>query len=216
MIKIDATVKYESEVRLELEIPEGITVLLGEAGSYKSTVLKVIGGVATIEDGVVVIDGRSVEQLPPWKRDTVLVSAETVPTCKKVKKALMQPWRLRGMSRADALERATEAAEKFGLNLGGRVTDNKRAFFEARMSLRNTEISMFDEPYHFFGEDVTEMIRSRKSKYVIVSSSDGGDVRRLHPDYLIVLRNGLVLQSEKPPKVSASPINKYVDLLVNM
>ena len=131
-------------------------------------------------------------------------------------KALIEPLLLRGYGKKEARRIADEAAERFGLDPNGLVASERRKFFEARMSLRSTKVTMFDEPYHFFGEDVSEMIRSRLSDYVIVTSSDGEDARKLVPNDLIVIREGDVLQSGTFDEVVNAPISKYVDLLVNM
>lgn len=216
MLNVDVKVKYEEETRLRFSFEKGITLVLGEFGSYKSTLLKVIGGVKVIEDGYITLDGQNIEQLPPKDRNMMLIGGETMPVYKKVGMALMQPLRLRGVKKGEARKRAIEAAERFGLDFVDPVSEHKRAFFEARMSLRTTEVTMFDEPYHFFGEDVSEMIRGRKSDYVIVASSDGEDARKLCPDRLIVIRGGEVLQSGSYREVKEAPVNRYVDLLVNM
>ena len=44
MIEVDVKVKYDRcEKRLTVAFNKGITLLLGEVGSFKSTLLKVIG-----------------------------------------------------------------------------------------------------------------------------------------------------------------------------
>ncbi len=217
MLKVDVIVDFYGEKkRLSVSFEKGMTLVLGETGAYKSTLMKVIGGVRIIEDGEISLDGERIEQLSPRERSMMLISEETLPTYKKVGKALMQPLILRGASRKNAKLVAIEAAQRYGLDFNGCVLDKKRRFFEARMSLRETKVTMFDEPYHFFNEDVSDMIKGRRSDYVIVTSSDGEDVRLLRPDTLIVLREGEVLQSGKSDEVSRFPVNKYVNLLVNM
>lgn len=217
MLNVDALIDFYGEKkRIVVAIDKGITLILGASGAYKSVLLKVIGGVEVIEDGTVEIDGENIEELSPKERNMLLISKETMPPIKKIGKALMQPLLLRKVAKKEAKRIAIETAERFGLDFDGLIANDKRKFFEARMSLRSARATMFDEPYHFFNEDVSEMIRSGKSDYVIVTSSDGEDARKLCPDNLIVLKYGEVLQSGTYDEVRSSPINKYVDLLVNM
>ena len=48
-------------------------VVLGPSGCGKSTLLRVIAGLESIDSGVIEIDGRRVDQLPPGKRGVAMV-----------------------------------------------------------------------------------------------------------------------------------------------
>src|SRR3972149_9841429 len=53
--------------------PGEFFALLGPSGSGKSTLLRVIAGFAQPQSGSVLIDGRDISAVPPWKRDIGMV-----------------------------------------------------------------------------------------------------------------------------------------------
>ena len=57
-----------------LEIPRGsFYTILGPSGCGKTTLLRIIAGFATPDEGTVSLDGVPVNSVPPWKRDVGLV-----------------------------------------------------------------------------------------------------------------------------------------------
>ena len=59
---------------LDLSVPAGGCVaLLGESGSGKSTVLRLVAGLEPLRAGAVVVAGRDVSQVPAERRRTALV-----------------------------------------------------------------------------------------------------------------------------------------------
>src|SRR5215211_5507600 len=59
---------------VSLEIADGeFFVLLGPSGSGKSTILRMIAGLAAIDQGRVLLDNRDVTNLPPQQRGTGFV-----------------------------------------------------------------------------------------------------------------------------------------------
>jgi iron(III) transport system ATP-binding protein len=53
--------------------PGEFFALLGPSGSGKSTLLRVIAGFARPQSGRVLVDGRDISAVPPWKRDIGMV-----------------------------------------------------------------------------------------------------------------------------------------------
>ena len=53
--------------------PGEFFALLGPSGSGKSTLLRVIAGFAQPQSGRVLVDGRDISAVPPWKRDIGMV-----------------------------------------------------------------------------------------------------------------------------------------------
>ena len=205
---------------LNFAFEKGVTLILGEVGSFKSTLFRIIGGIKEIPDGEIAIDGRQIEEVPPRERNMAYVGLDSTPEHGKTVKNLMKPLRLRGVNRREALTAATEAAKRENVPLVSmkRLTRaDLLSFFRARLSLRETQVTMFDEPYHYFGEEnadrITDTIRSRGG-YTLVSSCDGGDIERLKPDYLVIVRQDKVLQSGKTEDVLAAPMDTYVELLI--
>ena len=53
--------------------PGEFFALLGPSGSGKSTLLRVIAGFARAQSGRVLVDGKDISAVPPWKRDIGMV-----------------------------------------------------------------------------------------------------------------------------------------------
>ena len=60
------------DINLAIE-PGEFFALLGPSGSGKSTLLRVIAGFARAQAGRVLLDGRDISAVPPWKRDIGMV-----------------------------------------------------------------------------------------------------------------------------------------------
>src|SRR6266568_4057525 len=59
---------------LDLEVPKGeLVALLGPSGCGKTTTLRMIAGLVPATSGRIVIAGRDVTRLPPYRRDIGLV-----------------------------------------------------------------------------------------------------------------------------------------------
>ena len=205
---------------LNFTFNKGVTLILGEVGSFKTTLFLVVGGIKYIEQGEIKIDGISIEELPPRHRNMAYVGQNSTPSG-VVLKELLRPLLLRKTARKEAKAIALDACSKFGLSAKQRIKklslEQLIQFFRARLSLRKAQVTMFDEPYHYFGEQneqkITDMIKSR-SGYVLVSSCDGADVNRLNPDYLVVVRRDKVLYDGKTADV-VNCTDEYVKKLLN-
>lgn len=218
----NVTIEYYGEVtQLNFGFNRGVTLILGEVGSYKTTLLRVIGGVKEISEGEILLDEKHIEELSPKERNMVLVGADTVPLGGNVNKMLMKPLVMRGINRREASLMAQKAALEFSLDINKKIAVLKKSellsFFRARLSLRQTDVSMFDEPYHFLGEDsaVTAMIKSR-SGHVLVTSCDGSDMNRLKPDWVVIVKRDKILQQGTAEQVLSCPVDKYVEMFLNV
>ena len=66
--------KHRVVDRVSLEVEPGeLFVLLGESGSGKSTILRLIAGLARADGGTILLHGRDVTAAPPQNRDVGFV-----------------------------------------------------------------------------------------------------------------------------------------------
>lgn len=100
---------------------EGVTVLLGPSGTGKSTLLRCINGLETIEDGDILVNGRSVKDkknLRQIRLDCGMVFQRTVlfPHLNVMENLIMSPMKLLKTSKAEAEEQARFYLDKVGLH----------------------------------------------------------------------------------------------------
>jgi len=173
--------------------PTGFTMVIGPNGAGKTTLLRLMHGLQRCSSGTVAwakADARNqqafVFQSPIMMRRTVVDS-------------LAYPLRLRGLSKAAALKKATQCADNFGLeNLlaswapllsGG----EKQKLSLARALITEPEILFLDEPCASLDgratreiEAILQQVQARGTR-VVMSTHDMGQARRLAGDVIFML-----------------------------
>lgn len=104
---------------------EGVTVLLGPSGTGKSTLLRCINGLETIDEGDILVNGRSVKEkknLREIRLDCGMVFQRTVlfPHLNVMRNLTMSPMKLLKTPQAEAEEKA-----RFYLDKGGLLSKEK-------------------------------------------------------------------------------------------
>ncbi|AGW94787.1 ABC transporter ATP-binding protein [Cupriavidus sp. DF5525] len=128
-------------------------VLLGPSGCGKSTLLKAVAGFVPPCEGEIRLEGRRVQQPGP-DRIVVFQEFDQLPPWKTVVQNVMFPLRqARGLSRAEARERAMDSLEKVGLadfadayphTLSGGM---KQRVAIARALAMRPKVLLMDEPF---------------------------------------------------------------------
>lgn len=135
---------------------EGVTVLLGPSGTGKSTLLRCINGLETVDQGDILVDGMSVKdkhQLRKIRQTCGMVFQQTVlfPHLDVMSNLIMGPCKLLGMSKADAIERGKELLNKVGLLSKEKAHHNELSGGEqqriaiARALMMNPKALLLDE-----------------------------------------------------------------------
>jgi len=99
---------------------EGVTVLLGPSGTGKSTLLRCINGLETIDKGDIIVDGMSVKEkhmLRKIRQTCGMVFQQTVlfPHLDVMTNLTLGPMKLLNMSKKEAEEKARLLLDKVGL-----------------------------------------------------------------------------------------------------
>lgn len=99
---------------------EGVTVLIGPSGTGKSTLLRCINGLETLDEGDIVVDGMSVRdkhQLKRIRQTCGMVFQQTVlfPHLDVMRNLTLGPTKLLGLTNAAATEKARMLLDKVGL-----------------------------------------------------------------------------------------------------
>ena len=139
---------------LDLDVPDGeLLVLLGPSGSGKTTVLRCIAGLEEPTTGDIVLGERVVTQLAPAERDVAMVfQTPALYPHLTVRENIAFPLDIRGVARAQATRRVTEAAQRLGIHaVLDRVPEQlsegerQRAAL-ARAIVRGPQVFLLDEP----------------------------------------------------------------------
>ena len=139
---------------LDLDVHDGeLFVLLGPSGSGKTTVLRCIAGLEEPTTGDIVIGERVVTQLAPAARDVAMVfQTPALYPHLTVRENIAFPLDIRGVARAQATRRVTEAAQRLGIHaVLDRVPEQlsegerQRAAL-ARAIVRGPQAFLLDEP----------------------------------------------------------------------
>src|SRR5262249_33889099 len=108
-------------VSLELRSGEFLT-LLGPSGSGKTTTLVMVAGLVEPDSGEILLDGREIGPLPPWKRDIgVVFQHYALFPHMTVARNVAFPLEMRKVKRSKIASRVDRALALVGLaELGGR------------------------------------------------------------------------------------------------
>src|SRR6185312_1567971 len=102
---------------LDLDVRDGeLLVLLGPAGSVKTTILRCIAFLEEPTTGEIVIGERVVTPLSPAERDVALVfQTPALYPHLTVREHIAFPLEIRGLAQSQAARRVTEAAQRLSI-----------------------------------------------------------------------------------------------------
>ena len=209
---------------LDLAVPQGaFVVLLGPAGSGKSTVLRLIAGLERPTAGSIYIAGLEVMSIPPQRRDVAFAfqSPALYPHL-SIEGNLAYPMRAQSIPRNVIQRRVSEVIERFGLHALRRrkpralsAVDCQRVSL-ARTAVRDPKAFLIDEPLAAFdGEQREHMRRELRAVHeelratTILATRNPPDAIML-ADRIVVMNEGRVLQNDTPQAIYDRPADLFV------
>jgi multiple sugar transport system ATP-binding protein len=212
------TIAVES---LDLEIiDKEFVVLLGPSGAGKTTTLNMIAGLDAPTSGHILFDGRSIEHVPPEKRNVAMVfqSIALYPH-KTVYENIAFPLRMGGVARAQIDERVRAVAKllRIGELLNRRPHElsggQRQRVALGRAAVRDPSVFLFDEPLAALDAKLRAEMRveikklhERLGSTFIYVTHDQVEALTM-ADRIAVLDGGKLRQFGPPDEVYRQPAN---------
>ncbi|WP_409289253.1 ABC transporter ATP-binding protein [Peribacillus sp. SCS-37] len=213
-----------------ITVPKGeILSILGNSGSGKSTVLRLIAGLESPKSGSIEINGKvmadDTQFIMPEKRGVGLVFQDYalfphMTVANNVKFGLVKMNRKEKAARLqEVLELVglTQYAERYPYELSG---GQQQRVALARALAPNPSLLMFDEPFSNLDAELQLRIRDELRSILkqtgitsIFVTHDRADARSL-ADRIVIMKNGRIVQAGKPcdllmDDIKASPVPVY-------
>lgn len=210
------------DVTLSLARGEFLT-FLGPSGSGKTTTLRLIGGFEQSNGGAILINGRRVDHLPPYKRDTATIfqSGALFPH-KTVAENVAYGLRMRRASKPEIVERVREALRivrlsgfenRYPNQLSG--GQKQRVALARSMAIRPT-ILLFDEPLSALDLSLRLQLRAEIKRLhdeigfcAIYVTHDQGEAMSLS-NRVVIMNKGGIEQIGPPIEIFQKPVNEFV------
>jgi len=215
-------VKVVDNVNLTID-DEEFMVFVGPSGCGKSTTLRMIAGLEEISEGSILIDGRTVNNVPPKDRDIAMVFQNyALYPHMSVYKNMAFGLQLRKYPKEEIEKRVREAAEILGITrflerkpkeLSG---GERQRVAVGRAIVRKPKAFLFDEPLSNLDakrrvEMRTEIskLHTRLSATMIYVTHDQVEAMTMG-DRICVIKEGKVQQVAEPLEIYNEPKNTFV------
>lgn len=219
---------YRAVGPVSLEVAAGeVVALVGGAGSGKSALLRLIGGLDEVTAGRVLVDDKDVTHAEPAARGTAFVF-QGLALFPHMSVAGNMGVGLRAASRpaAEIERRVGEVAEALGLtDLLGRRPSHLSGAERQRVALgraaaRAPEVMLLDHPFSALdpaargamGRELARLLR-RLGATAVLATDDVAWATAL-ASTVVVLRDGQVEQAGSPPTLLDDPASRFVAGLV--
>jgi len=210
--------------RLSLAVARGeFFTFLGPSGSGKSTILRMIAGLERPDGGRVLIEGRDVAGLPPWRRELGMVFQQyAIFPHMSAGENVAYGLRMRGMGRAAIEARVAAMLALVGLPgfasrdatllSGGeqqRVALARALAPEPRMLLLDEPLSALDEKIRREMQSELKHIQRRTGTTFLYVTHDQEEALT-QSDRIAVLNGGVCVQCDAPEALFRRPRTRFV------
>lgn len=197
--------------------------LLGPSGCGKTTLLRIVAGLESVTDGVVLIDGQDVTKLPPEQRDiSMMFQSYALMPHLSVYDNVRFPLRMRRIgTRSEQHERIQEALDTVQLtHLAQRKPRELSGGQQQRVALaraivNNPKILLLDEPLsnldaRLRDEMQVELIElhQRLGLTTLFVTHDQEEALSLS-DRVILLKDGRIEQDGTPEEIYRAPATRF-------
>jgi sulfate transport system ATP-binding protein len=219
--------KFGDFVALEdisLNIPTGqLTALLGPSGGGKSTLLRIIAGLESTDEGTVHIEGVEATHLPPQKRNVGFVFQHYAAfKHMSVAKNVAYGLEIRKRSKAETKKRVAELLElvhlsQFSHRLPSQLSGGQRQRMAlARALAVEPTVLLLDEPFGALDAKVRKELRDWLRRLhdevhvtTVFVTHDQEEALEV-ADEIVVINNGRIEQVGSPDELYDAPANDFV------
>jgi putative spermidine/putrescine transport system ATP-binding protein len=209
---------------VNLTVYEGeFLTILGPSGCGKTTILRAIGGFVDVDEGDILIDGRSVVRLPPEKRPTAMVfQSYNLWSHMTIYDNLAFGLRIRKMPKKEIQERTRQMLElvkmsgvekKYPAQLSG---GQQQRVAIARALLLQPSVLLLDEPFSALDAKIRMQMREELKRIqqdlnitVVFVTHDQEEAMAIS-DRIVVMSKGVFEQIGTPTEVYDNPASRYV------
>jgi ABC-type Fe3+/spermidine/putrescine transport system ATPase subunit len=210
------------DVSLAIEAGEFFT-FLGPSGSGKSTLLRIVAGLERADAGQVLLRGRDVGEVPPWRRHLGMVFQQyaNFPHM-NVAQNVAYGLRRRGLGRAEGGARVAELLDLVGLSgfeerpvtqLSG---GEQQRVAIARALAPRPELLLLDEPLAALDEKIRREMQGELTKIqeatgtTFVYVTHDQEEALTMSDRIAVLNRGRCVQVDEPERMFRWPRTRFV------
>ena len=209
---------------LNLEIRKGeFLTLLGPSGSGKTTSLMMLAGFETPTAGEILLAGRSINNVPPHKRDIGMVFQNyALFPHMTVAENLGFPLSVRGLNRTDISQRVKRVlsmvqldafAQRYPAQLSGgqqqRVALARALVFEPQLVLMDEPLGALDKQLREHMQMEIKHLHQRLGVTVVYVTHDQGEALTMS-DRVAVFHQGEIQQIAPPRMLYEEPKNTFV------
>ena len=210
------------DFNIQIEKGEFVT-MLGPSGSGKTTCLMMLAGFETVTDGEIILNGKSIKNLAPHKRDigTVFQNYALFPHM-TVSENLAYPLKIRRLSNSKIqkkidkyldLVELRDFKKRYPSALSGgqrqRVALARALIFEPQLILMDEPLSALDKHLRETMQYEIKEIHKKLGVTVIYVTHDQGEAL-IMSDRIAVFNDGIVQQLDTPLNLYTSPKNSFV------
>jgi len=210
--------------RLSLTVSRGeFFTFLGPSGSGKSTILRMVAGLVAPDSGRILIDGKDVASVPPWRRNLGMMFQQyAVFPHMNVSENVGYGLKVRGAPREEISRRVAEMINLVGLaGLAGKSVSNLSGGEQQRVALARAlapspRMLLLDEPLSALDEKIRRAMQAelsdvhkRTGTTFLYVTHDQEEALTMS-SRVAVLNSGAIAQCDEPERLYKRPRTRFV------